>query len=605
MKSILNIITRPIKAASGAFERFPVATIYLFVLFVIFSLLFQFENIADNLAFALVTSCLFGVVVNLAFSVLEERLALEKKYNLIFLLSGIILPLLLFLMLNFFTLDDIVKARVIAIILCLGILFLLIPAYKSKKFNFNNVFMISTKSSFISLIYGIVLMVGLIFIAFSIKALLWSNMSEKVFGHLSIFSGFVASVFYLGYFPFYNDDEEDTKYQVSNKYSIFAEVLISYILIPVITAFTFVFLGYATKILITWNWPSNQFALYAALYALIGLYAFILSAALDNSFCRFYRKWFPRILIPVLFLQAIAIFIRISAYGLTERRYFAIVFWVFSMFCAFLFTIKTINKSKFSAFVAICLILFSILPIVNYYDVSVFSQTIRAEGILKANNMLENGGLKPNPNLANDEQKKLIDIVSYLSTHNKNNQITWLPKAFDMSKFKEYFGFSGGENIINEKYYYYNYVLENVGYPIKGYDIAVNGQKDFNNGVNVETATFNGSKGSYNLAFTNNNNTGKITVTLKQGEKSIIQADLDHYVLFIKNELSKLSESNTNNPVKGNEIKVPFEKMNVVLEGNGIKLLIVFNAITRQQTPNMDGSPVDTLDFNARYYIAE
>lgn len=601
MKSILNIITRPIKAASGAFERFPVATIYLFSLFLVFSLLFQFSNINETVAFSLVVSCFFGAVVNLCISVLEERMALGKKYNLVFLLSGIILPLILFLMLNFFTPDDIFKARVIAIIICFSILFLLIPAYKSKKFTFNNVFMISTKASFISFIYGIVLMIGLIFIAFSIKALLWNNMSEKVFGHLAIFSGFVASIFYLGYFPFYNDDEEDIKYLNANKYSKFAEVLISYILIPVITAFTFVFLGYATKILITWNWPSNQFAKYALFYTLAGLYTYIISAALENNFCRFYRKWFPRILIPVLLLQTIAIFIRIGAYGLTEVRYFVILLWVFSLFCALLFTIKNINKSKFAAFLAICLILFSVLPIVNYYDVSVFSQTIRAEGILKRNNMLENGSLKPNPNLNNDDQKVLIDTVSYLSSRNKSNQITWLPKTFDMSKFKEYFGFSGAENIINEKYYNYSYVLENVGYPITGYDIAVNGQKEFNNGANIETATFNGSKGNYNLSFTNNTNSGKITVILKLGEKIIIQSDLDTYVGFIKNELSKLSESNTNNPVKGNEIKVSFDKMNVVLEGSGVKLLIVFNSITR----NINGSAVDTLDFNARYYIAE
>lgn len=601
MKSIFNIITRPIKAASGAFERFPVATIYLFVLFIIFSLLFQFENIAENLAFSLVVACLFGVVVNLVISVLEERLELEKKYNLVFLLSGIILPLLMFLMLNFFTLDDIFKARVIAVILCFGILFLLTPSYKSKKFDFNNIFMISTKSSFISLIYGIVLVVGLVFIAFSIKALLWNNMSEKVFGHLAIFSGFVASIFYLGYFPFYHDDEEDTKYQATNKYSKFAEVLISYILVPVITAFTFVFLGYATKLLITWNWNSNDFAKYAVFYILAGLYVYILSAALDNSFCVFYRKWFPRILIPVLLLQAIAIFIRIKAYGFTEVRYFVILFWIFSMFCALLFTIKNINKSKFAAVLAICLILLSVLPIVNYYDVSVFSQTIRAESILKSNHMLENGSLKPNPNVSNDDQKKLIDIVSYLSSRNKSNQIAWLPKTFDMSKFKEYFGFSGGENIVNEKFYNYSYVLENVGYPITGYDIAINGQKDFNNGINVETATFNGSKGSYNLEFNNNNSTGKVIVTLKLGGKTIIQSDLNNYVGFIKNELSKLSESNTNNPVKGNEIKVPFEKMNVVLEGSGVKLLIVFNSITRY----IDGTPFDTLDFNAKYYIKE
>ncbi len=603
LKNILNILLRPIKATVYSFSRFPITTVYLFLLFAFFSFMVQYENLDSKLTFSIIFCAVFGALLNMILVASKERINLVKKYWYIALICGVIAPVILYLILHFTLLDDLMKVRVIILNICLLISFLLIPCYKSQKFNINNTFLITVKAAFISFIYGLALFLALLFLATSIKGLLWNDMSEKVFAHIAVFSGFVTTVFFTGYFPLFNDEQDDERFITTSRVTLFIEVLISYIIIPVLLAFTLVFLGYAAKIIILWDWPKNQFALYSSLYILFGLIIYFFASNIENAFSRFYRFLFPKLLILVVGLQSISIFLRVFAYGLTEKRYYLILFWVFALFCSIWFSIKPIKKNQTAPIVLICLLILSVLPIINFSETSIFSQVIRAESILKKNEMLIGGNIKANSNINKEDKQQITDILRYLDEKQKLSNINWLPKEFSLDKTNEYFGFSIDENNVPQKLTNFTYILEEISIPISDYEFAIKPTKEFSNNLEISNAAFIGKKGNYYFELLTDHSEATTLLTLKLNDKVIITSDLNNFFENLKNDYS-VDFSNDNN-IKENAVKKPFSKMFTVLEGEGSKLLIVFNSINYNQITNSKYDLIKAVDFTFELYFKE
>jgi hypothetical protein len=77
-----------------------------------------------------------------------------------------------------------------------------------------------------------------------------------------------------------------------------------------------------------------------------------------NKFIKFFRKCFPFVVIPQIFMLFYAIYLRIAQYDLTMNRYFVVVFgiWLAIISVYFIFSIK-----KHISYIPFLLTLFTLI----------------------------------------------------------------------------------------------------------------------------------------------------------------------------------------------------------------------------------------------------
>jgi hypothetical protein len=87
--------------------------------------------------------------------------------------------------------------------------FIWLAGYPKEKSDFSRAFFMTHKAFFIALLYGLVLMGGTSGVAGAFQALLYRDMSSKVYMYLATLSGFTAFCVFAGYFPSFKKGEED------------------------------------------------------------------------------------------------------------------------------------------------------------------------------------------------------------------------------------------------------------------------------------------------------------------------------------------------------------------------------------------------------------
>jgi hypothetical protein len=140
-------------------------------------------------------------------------------------------------------------------------------------------------------------------------------------------------------------------------------------------------------------------------------------------------------------MMLITFIVRINAYGFTEGRYYALLFFVF--YAGSIYIILK-NKVKYVIVLLSTLLLFSIYGPLSAINVSTNSQINRLETVLKENNMLVDNEIVPNPNLDEKEQEQIKDLLYYLERKSAFDKLKFLPEEFNLyddEAFKELFGF--------------------------------------------------------------------------------------------------------------------------------------------------------------------
>lgn len=140
-----------------------------------------------------------------------------------------------------------------------------------------------------------------------------------------------------------------------------------------------------------------------------------------NNFIKIFRKVFPFVVIPQLFMLFYAIYLRISQYDITMNRYFVVIFgiwlWVISFYLIF-------SRKKNLAFIPFILTIFTI--IISIWPWSVYSlpesrQLIILENNLKKAWILKNSEIIPLENYEDIQENLSKDIYSgieYLCDYN-------------------------------------------------------------------------------------------------------------------------------------------------------------------------------------------
>jgi hypothetical protein len=135
----------------------------------------------------------------------------------------------------------------------------------------------------------------------------------------------------------------------ASSYPRFLEILVSYIAIPLVAAYTLVLLAYFVKIAITKTWPSGQLGPMILAYSIAGLVIYVLASGLNNRVAVFYQRVFPKVLIPIVVMQLVSVYIRLQAYGITESRYYVALFGIFSIVIGMVLSFRPVKRNSLIA----------------------------------------------------------------------------------------------------------------------------------------------------------------------------------------------------------------------------------------------------------------
>ena len=216
------------------------------------------------------------------------------------------------------------------------------------------------KSSFV---YGI-LAIGVASILWVFDVLILDVTSKYIANIEILIVGFFYSTKII--YSFINLDDDVNK---------FFKNLIKYVLMPlIITAFVIIYL-YIIKIFALRDIPKNQiFRIATALFIVGGFIWTVMNYFKEEGLMYKISTKLPLIFSPFILLQIYTLGIRISKNGITPIRYAGIVFIIFEVLYILYYIFKNKKIQNLIIIADVLLIISVLVPIVNAFDVSIYSQ---------------------------------------------------------------------------------------------------------------------------------------------------------------------------------------------------------------------------------------
>lgn len=456
-----------------SFKRFPVTILFSTLVCIMLITISEMQPIYDQnlqdtltrvtMIFALAVPLSLCIKVSLERGRGNNLLGFIKYYGV----GAVILALYyLFLLVD---LNMVSTTRYAAVTLALYLGFLYIP-YLPKKERFEMYIIKVYSSFFTTVIYSVVLFLGLAAILFTVDNLLGINIEWKIYYYTWLF---VVCIFAPSYF-LAGVPQNSERISVDS-YPKLLRILLLYIVMPLLSAYTCILYIYFIKIIVTRQWPVGLVSHLVLWYSsIVTIVLFFITPIRDrNSWADKFSKWAPRIIIPVLIMMFISMGIRIKAYGVTENRYYVIVLglWVLGVM-VYLSLAKSAKNIVIPAALSI-IALIAVFGPLSSYSVSKMSQNNRLERILVRNNMLDNGNIKAAPaNISDDDKNEISRILDYFSRNHSFEDVRYLPDGFEIDDMERVFGFpyEGPSYIYPSDYFYFMSDNSMKAIDIGGYD---------------------------------------------------------------------------------------------------------------------------------------
>lgn len=477
----LKLLVERLRELSTAIVRYPLTTVFLFAAMIMISISIETEK--DFLKE--IMSCIIGAVLSASLQALNERFFYKNTIRFFLMGCSVAFTIGYYLIIKSAPeLSMEIGIRTFVAVLAMIAVFLWVPVIRSK-ISFNESFMTAFKSFFHSLLFSAVLFGGCILIIAAIDLLIVS-LTETVYPHVAnIIFVFFAPIFFLSLIPVY-PGERDHKEEfdvIAEKNEIvenaafcpkFLEVLISYIVIPLVTVFTVILLLYIVLNVREDFWTNNLLEPMLVSYAITVILVYLLASRLENKFAVWFRRIFPKVLVPIMLFQVVSSLLTLREMGITHTRYFTILFGIYAVLAGVVMSLVPIRKNGILAIMLIAFSLVSIIPPVDAFTVSRISQENRLKGILVKNAMLKDNIIIPNALLSERDKKKIVLSVEYLDRMGYTDKITWLPKDFTAYEdFYNTFGFYEYEQAKNQNRFIHVFRNSESAINIKGYDVLV------------------------------------------------------------------------------------------------------------------------------------
>ncbi len=434
-----------------AINRYPLTMLLLLAAATISAMLIQQEI---ERYFQYLVTFLIGALLTIVAQQIYERFFTKTSQRLMLMAGALVLTGAYFFAIypdSTFDLETSIKTGIAVFALLMA--FIWVPSIENK-LTFNESFMATFKAFFITALFTWIIAGGSSLIIFAVDRLLFNVGDNTTLHTLNIIFTLFAPIFFLSFTPEYfgNKDKllEDDRVALREETigrSIscpnYLNILISYIIIPITGLYTVILLAYILLNIGGDFWTQNLLEPMLVAYSITVIIVYILASHLDNKFANIFRKVFPKVLIPIVLFQTIASILKIGEVGITYGRYYVILFGVFALIAALIFSFMSVRKNGLIVAVLLIFSVISIIPPIDAFTVSRVNQISLLKDTLEENNMLKNDEIIPNSSIPKEDMKKIVRTVRYLEDMNYAKEIKWLPNnLYSSEKFENTFGFS-------------------------------------------------------------------------------------------------------------------------------------------------------------------
>ena len=437
---VLNSFKKNLDGIILSLNRYPVVIGWLIALALLNAFQIQQEfDMYSRLLFTGLTGTMFALVAQHIY----ERFTVKKMNRWLLSLISVALAIM-----YYFTLPSnnqyelIYPIRTMVLLFSLLIASIWIPTIKREQIPFHSNFLATFKAVLATALMTIVLGAGVSAILSSVDYLLFS-IDFRVYLHVwnSILVLF-AGLYFLSLVPDYSKEEVDLLARTS-EVPKFLEILLVYIIIPIVVIYTFVLAAYVAINIGGEFWTDNSLEPLLVSYAIIVTIVYLLVCNVTHKYSELFQKIFPKIMLVVVLFQTVASVFRIQDYGMTHGRYYVILFGIFSTAAAIIFSFFPKNKSGWIAPILIVLSLISVAPVVNAFSVGRSSQENLLEDTLVKNDMVVGGEVVPNSEISIADKVAITRSVEYLTTWTDGKTIPYVPNNFNIyADFEDVYGFS-------------------------------------------------------------------------------------------------------------------------------------------------------------------
>jgi len=207
--------------------------------------------------------------------------------------------------------------------------------------------------------------------------------------------------------------------------------LVHWLLVPLVITYLAVIYAYIVKILVQWELPDGEVGWVISSYAAVGVAVQLIAAPWRTqgaAHVRAFQRWFyPALFAPAAVL-ALAVWIRIRDYGITEPRYLLalVTLWLFFLAVVHSLGVRRLALAPLS--LALLLLAATFGPW-SAGEVSARSQLARLESALTAAGLLEKGKVTPAQDGVDfDSAKAISGGMAYLVAHRRQDLVAaWFP----------------------------------------------------------------------------------------------------------------------------------------------------------------------------------
>ncbi len=209
-----------------------------------------------------------------------------------------------------------------------------------------------------------ILYLGLVLLVESLKMLFGIHINDNVYTDIAIVCMvLLAPALFMNLVP---KREEKYTYDVL-EFSHFSKGVVQYLFLPLLGVYMITLYAYAAKILLQWSLPVGGVSYLVTgsmvLMVLLIYFTYPLLHMEGNKFFKSVTRWIPVLMLPLLALMTVAIYRRLSDYGITVSRLYLLVFnlWCYAV-CLWLICTRNKRIWMIPASFAVILFLISVGP---------------------------------------------------------------------------------------------------------------------------------------------------------------------------------------------------------------------------------------------------
>jgi hypothetical protein len=297
----------------------------------------------------------------------------------------------------------------------------------------------------ITAVYTVVLYAGLALALAALDNLFGMNVPGKRYAELwFIILGLFNTWSFLSGIP-----ENLEQLEGSTGYPKGIKIFAQYILLPLVIIYLVILYAYMAKILIAWDWPQGWVSRLILGFATTGIFSLLLLYPIreqaGNIWIKTASRWLYVLMVPLVIMLLLALWRRISEYGITENRYIAIGLGIWLGIIVVYFILSR-TKSIKTIPVSLCILaMFISFGPWSVFDLSEKSQVDRLQDFLTKNNILVDNRIQKTPaTIPQDDVRQISSIIAYLhDIHGYDRIQPWFQNSLkedshgERLKFKE------------------------------------------------------------------------------------------------------------------------------------------------------------------------